>query len=253
MKGLDDICLNYISKTKQIFFKPKTFPVSYKIIYPKNKTQKAIFFFHGWGTNSKKFIYLAEKFRQDYAIVLFDYPKETVSDDTKKTIDYFNNVLSEAISAKNKLERIGVKDINFFGVSLGGYIAIYLANKIEVQKVYLCVTGDRLSETFWTGISGRDIKNSLIKKNYNLKRLIEEWKSLEPCNNLENLEKTKIFMRLSENDKLVLFRLQENLMKKIAEKDISLETTNEKYFGHYITIVNTLLDYRTAKRFFEND
>lgn len=253
MHGIDDDALHVFSRIKRNYFSRPEFDISVKIMPAENKSGKAVFFFHGWGSDSKTFSYLVQKIRKKHHVALFDYPLQTVSDDIKKTISYFHSISDRAAGAVSDMKAIGITKFYFVGISLGGYLSVFIADRLkgDVKKIFICCSGSRISDTFWRSIAGTDLKKKLVSRGYELSRLRKEWAEIEPENNLESLKNTKILFRLSKHDKLVPYDLQHGLLEAMKKKKIDVSTSISKISGHYLTILSSLLDYKSLEHFFE--
>lgn len=235
MKGYDDIILNALSKMKKEISKPKLFKVRYKIICNSKKT---IIYYHGWGSSSEVFSYLKTNLKKEYSVILFDYPVEALSSDTKKTVHYFEEVLDKT---KEAISKLNSKEINLFGTSLGSFLSVYIAKRIKVDKMILSVGGSRLSDVVWTSIATRKIKDELVKKGIGLKELRKEWKAIEPIN---NISATKVLAFTSARDMLVLYEYQKELSDAFDAIEIK-----EPLFGHDVTCLRNLMDLKNVREF----
>jgi esterase/lipase len=235
MKGIDDQILGNFSLMKQSILPPKKFEIKFKIFGNK---KKAIIYYPGWGSSSSVFEFMKKKLMKDYTIILFDYPLEVISPETRKTVAYFKEILKKT---KQAILDSKAEEINLFGTSLGGFLSVYIAKRIEVNKIVLSVSGSRLSDVFWTSIVGVRVKKALIAKGYNLNRLRKDWKAIDPINNISN---TKSLAYTSLRDRIVLYEFQEELVNALQSIEIREDT-----FGHDLTGAKNLMDYKTIKEF----
>ncbi|MCM2325833.1 MAG: alpha/beta hydrolase [Candidatus Woesearchaeota archaeon] len=237
MKGYEDVILGKLSLLKKDIFRSRFSQVEYKII---GKKKKAVIYYHGWGSSSDVFAFLKNKLEKDYTIILFDYPLDVITSDTKKTVAYFEEIL---LKTRQAIKESNVEEVNLFGTSLGGFLSVYIAKRIRINKMILSVAGSRLSDVFWTSIAGVRIKEALVKKGYDLRQLQEEWKAIDP---IYNISKTKTLAYTSLRDRIVLYQFQEELVRALDAKEIREET-----FGHDVTGGKNLMDYKTVKEFLE--
>ncbi len=235
MKGYDDMILNGLSKMKKKIAKPKLFKVRYKII---GKSKKAVIYYHGWGSSSNVFSYLKNNLKKEYSIILFDYPIEALSSDTKKTVHYFEEILNKT---KEAIGKINPAEISLFGTSLGSFLSVYIAKRIKIDKMILSVGGSRLSDVIWTSIATRKIKDELVKKGIGLKELRKKWKAIEPINNIST---TKTLAFTSARDMLVLYEYQKELSDAFDAIEIK-----ENLFGHDVTCLKNLMDLKNVSEF----
>ena len=103
MNGIDDKVLNTLRSYKRKIKKPKKFKVYYKILYSNSKN--SIFFYTGWGSSPEHFKDIYNPLKHKYNIILFFCPRELLSEDTTKTVNYFEEVKNKTIEAINKLKK----------------------------------------------------------------------------------------------------------------------------------------------------
>ena len=219
MKGIDDIILNKASHIKRAIVTPKPFEPYFKIY--KAKSDKAVFLYHGWAQGVNPFIHVVQKLKKKYNVVLFYYPLKIICDEPKLTPIYFNKMLNLSKKAIKKLEKENVKEFYSFGVSLGTFLSIYIANKTKkLSKMVLSIGGISFSDTFWDSITFIKLKNKITKNGYDLQKLKKEWNSIEPYNNLENVKNKKILVYNSTTDMLVRFKYQDKLTKELQHNNI---------------------------------
>ena len=250
MKGIDDIILNKTSHIRRWIVNPQPFEPYYKVY--KAKSDKAVFLYHGWAQGVNPFKYVVQKLKGKYNIVLFFYPMEIICDKPNYTPMYFDKMLKLSKKAIKKLEKEGVKEFYSFGVSLGTFLSVYIANKTKkLSKMVLSIGGNSTSETFWDSITFRSLKNKIIKKGYTLPKLKKEWSKIEPHYNLENIKNKKILIYNSTTDQLVRFKHQDKLTKELKKNN---KVTVKKFnVGHYFTGLKSVTDHKTFLSFYEND
>jgi len=248
MNGLDDRIICFLSKLGRTVVRQNSSKLNYKI--KKARSDTAIFFYHGWGGSEMHYSYLVKRL-DSYNRVLFNYPRCIISGEPKDTIHYYDEILKKTKEAVTRLKRQGVKKFYLHGTSLGAFISVYVANNIGFEKLILNAGGSSLSETFWTCISMRPEKRVAIERGYTLKEIKKSWRNLEPYNNLTNIKNKTILMYISKTDMLVSFKLQKELLDKLKKNNT---VAVKKYkLGHYYTALRSVLDYKTAKRFYSDD
>jgi len=204
----------------------------------KKSSNTSLFFIHGWGSSSRVFNYLVNKF--EYSTICIDYPKEVLSSDTQKTLNSFKKIKALIQDVKSK---VNAKKNYVIGISLGGHLAMYCSSLFD--KAVVSVTGSMISEGVWSSIATTMIKDKLIEKGYNLKKLKEKWREIEPINNISDIN---YLVYYSKTDLVIRSYLQKQLIDKMKNAQVI-----ESIFGHYVVSVKTMLDYPNIKKFFSDE
>lgn len=100
----------------------------------------ALLFLHGNSANKEAFHKQFRSFADKYRVIAFDLPGHGVSDNADPETAY--NVRAYAEIAEQVLADCGVTRVHVFGWSLGGYVALELAARgnVEVTSLALCGT-----------------------------------------------------------------------------------------------------------------
>lgn len=248
---IGDSVLSSIGNAKNKISPHRSFAPHYRIISAIKKTNKALFFMPAWGISPTVYTYLAQRLRSTHNIVLFYYPREVLSPDIDKSLKYYSEILEKTHQAIQELENVGIDDFSIFGTSLGSAVTIYVANQTKrFNKIILSVPGNSGADTLWESkhktVLG--IRKEFEKKGYDQNSLRRILADIDPEANLYNLGHSKILLFLGRNDQIIPFRLQEKLVAKVQENHIKYETVECK-FGHYLTAIQSLLDYGTIANF----
>lgn len=130
------------------------------------KDKKAIVLLHGWGQNIQMMQMLGEPFKNEYRIIVLDFPGFGLSDEPKEVIgvDGYTTILEKM------LKKLKVEDPIIVGHSFGGRVAVKFSSRNKVSKVILL--SPALKSHDKKGIKTKLLK--LIKKVFFLKGL-ESW------------------------------------------------------------------------------
>ena len=98
-----------------------------------NKNRDALVFLHGWGQNIEMMQMLGEPFKQDYRIIIIDFPGFGKSEEPKKVMnvsDYTNVV-------ETLLKKLKIENPILIGHSFGGRVSVKFASRNNVKKLIL--------------------------------------------------------------------------------------------------------------------
>lgn len=98
-----------------------------------NKEKNAIVLMHGWGQNISMMQMLGEPFKNDYRIIVIDFPGFGKSEEPKEVMDVgdYTSLVEEL------LKKLNVKEPILIGHSFGGRVAVKFASRNKVKKVIL--------------------------------------------------------------------------------------------------------------------
>ena len=97
------------------------------------KNGDALVFLHGWGQNIEMMQMLGEPFKQDYRIIIIDFPGFGKSEEPKKVMnvsDYTNVV-------ETLLKKLKIENPILIGHSFGGRVSVKFASRNKVKKLIL--------------------------------------------------------------------------------------------------------------------
>ena len=97
------------------------------------KDKKAIVLLHGWGQNIQMMQMLGEPFKNEYRIIVLDFPGFGLSDEPKEVmgVDGYTTILEKL------LKKLNIEDPIIVGHSFGGRVAVKFASRNKVSKVIL--------------------------------------------------------------------------------------------------------------------
>ena len=97
------------------------------------KDKKAIVLLHGWGQNIQMMQMLGEPFKNEYRIIVLDFPGFGLSDEPKEEmgVDGYTTILEKL------LKKLNIEDPIIVGHSFGGRVAVKFASRNKVSKVIL--------------------------------------------------------------------------------------------------------------------
>ena len=98
-----------------------------------NKKKDAIVLLHGWGQNIEMMQMLGEPFKNEYRIIIVDFPGFGLSPEPKRVMD----VNDYTILIEELLKKLKVKNPILIGHSFGGRVSVKYASRNDVKKVIL--------------------------------------------------------------------------------------------------------------------
>ena len=98
-----------------------------------NKKKDAIVLLHGWGQNIEMMQMLGEPFKNEYRIIIVDFPGFGLSPEPKRVMD----VNDYTILIEELLKKLKVKNPILIGHSFGGRVSVKFASRNDVKKVIL--------------------------------------------------------------------------------------------------------------------
>ena len=98
-----------------------------------NKKKDAIVLLHGWGQNIEMMQMLGEPFKNEYRIIIVDFPGFGLSPEPKRVMD----VNDYTILIEELLKKLKVKNPILIGHSFGGKISLAYATKYKTKKLVL--------------------------------------------------------------------------------------------------------------------
>lgn len=98
-----------------------------------NKKKDAIVLLHGWGQNIEMMQMLGEPFKQDYRIIIVDFPGFGLSPEPSQVMD----VSDYTTLIEELLKKLNVTNPILIGHSFGGRVSVKFASRNKVKKVIL--------------------------------------------------------------------------------------------------------------------
>lgn len=215
----------------------------YRKEYGKSN-KKVLFFLTGWKSNiAQHGIFLKLLQTNGYRVIAYSFDNEILSPNQKEVHKNSFKVKNMVLTQLAKLKKEGIKVFYIYGESMGALLSLMIANESkEISKIILNACGADLAETVWGWDKEKpDFKKQLLKNKLTLKILKEEWKSIAPINNIDNLQGKKILLYISKKDNIIPYETQAiTLFNGLKQKKYSLKlvVNNSR---HVITIALNLL------------
>lgn len=242
MKANIDKFLSNLSSNSRDNLNPKKLKNYIKKYVRLNKSKRLYIILPGWHES----VWLNNKLknrilRKGYSYLGYSFKPEILSTNWKLTERTFKD-LGGKISLEIKKHGKKFPEIILVGISLNSVSATMIANiRMEVSKLVLVSPGHSLSESLWYGIRTKKIKEEFIRNGISLRELNGFWRDLAPENNINNLGCKEILVYLSKADKIVPYWCGKKLANKMRKKKLNLKVIENKYLGHYLTIVKFCL------------
>ncbi len=182
--------------------------------------------------------------KEGYSCIEYSFSPRMLSTNYILTRDLFKYVCTKV---KRDIENLKIekqfKEINIIGTSIGCVEVLMIATHYrKFKKVILVAPGNSLAESMWNGIRTQQLRKDMEEKHITLKLLKEQWKELDPENNLEGLERKEIHIHLSRSDKIIPYELGIRLVDAMQRKGLKPLVKENTYLGHYLTILNYYLN-----------
>lgn len=215
----------------------------YKNRYGVNK-KKVVFLLTGWqGTQAQHWLFAKLIEKTGYYCITYTYDKEILDPNPKVTVENVSHVVVDLLEEISRLNKQNIHDITIIGTSMGNIPAVITANKsADVDKLILNMCGNDMAQIIWSWdhvIKG--FKSEMLRNGVTLEKLSQEWKSINPKNNLANLKNKKILLLLSKKDTIIPFQQADELRKSLIKINASTIVKTSNHFGHFLYGVINLL------------
>jgi hypothetical protein len=112
----------------------------------------------------------------------------------------------------------------------------------DVKKIIFNTGGADIALNVWTSsITRGKFKKEIINQGYTLESLREAWQSINPLDNMENLNDKKFLVYLAKKDKAIPFSNGMRVIYELRKKKCSYRLIVNTNFGHLLTgIYNSL-------------
>lgn len=162
------------------------------------KDKDSIVLLHGWGQNIQMMQMLGEPFKNEYRIIIIDFPGFGLSEEPKEAmgVDDYTKIVEKL------LENLNVSNPILIGHSFGGRVSVKFASRNEVKKVVLLSPALR-------GHDKKGLKTKILK---NLKKV-------PGIKNLEGWAKNHIGSR----DYKSASPIMKEVLVKTVNEDLSLD------------------------------
>lgn len=172
-----------------------------------------------------------------HSCLIYQFPIKILSANVHLTEQYFKDIQAEI---KKDIKEIKQKhnflEVDIIGMSLGCVNTLMVANKNpDINKLFLIVPGDSLSESLWRGVGTKKLKNQIKKHHINLEELEKDWKDLEPKNNIDGLFDKEIEVYISGADTVIPYNNGHRLVKDMQNIGLNPTVFKNKRLGHYFT------------------
>lgn len=131
-----------------------------------NDKKNTLVFLHGWGQNIEMMKTIAEPFKDEYRIIIVDFPGFGLSEEPKEAIgvEGYTKILKEL------LDKLGVEKPILIGHSFGGRVSVKYSSLYDTEKVILLSPALR-------GHDKKGLKSKMLKalKKVSFLKGLEAW------------------------------------------------------------------------------
>ena len=171
-------------------------------------------------------LYLFSKILQwkGYYCITYAYDTSVLTPDGKATVRNIHTVANDIVHKIQGLQKENIKEFIIIGNSRGTIITLVAANKANaLKKIILNLSGAYASEIVWSwDLIVPGFKQELLNKGYTLDKLKEDWLSIDPIYNLDNIKGRQIIFFYSEKDKVIPVSQSKLLISELRKKKNTL-------------------------------
>lgn len=208
---------------------------------------RAILIFHHWGAGSR-YDPLAKVFAACGVTAVeatlpyhLDRSRNGIEDSNLfvsaslgRTLQSVQQAVADGRTLVRWLEANGYKEIYVFGMSLGTWVAGFVAAlEPTVSRLILCMTGSSVADVIWSGRATETIRSEL-KANMDLGSLRRAWDpiNLGNCGGLLARPRLKTQIFLAKRDTLILPEISDDLIDNFTSAGVDLSVVRVNC-GHY--------------------
>ena len=176
--------------------------------------------------------------KQGYSLLVYEASEDILSPDGNVVANQFREVKDAAVRDVNELLASGqFTSVDVVGLSLGTGSALYFAiSGIVINKlVLLCPSAD-MAEGIYTGIRTKKVRHALERSGKSFEAYKEEMHELT-MRKPYDISVNEVDILLSSVDDVIPFRLGMELVASFQSKGISVNVTNYRNRGHYVSFI----------------
>ncbi len=177
-----------------------------------------------------------------YSCLEYKIASALLSPDYRYTHDAFKEVIDHVrLDIDKMVHQHGYKQVQVIGISIGCVEAAMIANNNDyVTRLVLVAPGCDLAQSMWYGLKTQNIRRLFEKQGITLEFLKEAWRDLAPENNFQGLKGKEIEIHLSKYDVNIPYRFGKRLVEQMIAHGLDPHVHENKYLGHYLTVLNYL-------------
>jgi predicted esterase len=169
------------------------------------------------------------------SVLLYVFHDDILTSDPETTRQSFEH-LSDEIATDLSSIRNDFDRIKFVGFSLGNVALALTTSKFQdFDSVSEVLTASSFAESAWDGIRTRHLRRDMESDDLTLAELRDIWQNLEPANHIGELAGKQVKIVVSDNDRVIPTRLQQQYVSKLDKSGINYESRTART-GHYATI-----------------
>jgi hypothetical protein len=190
---------------------------------------------HGGGRVYEKLIQRIAK--QGDAVLAYYFHDEILKPSHDQVLASFQNIrdtvadeLTEVVKARH------YKRINLIAMSLGNpALALTTSLFTDFDSATLVDGASSLAKSMWHGSRTQHVRAGIEVDGFDLNDLENSWSTLAPINHIGGLLGKDVTMIVSETDRIIPTRYQEELVDAVQAADINLSVKRTS-LGHYASI-----------------
>ena len=215
------------------------------------ENKKVIFLLAGWYMKLWSLWPVAKILEKNgYYCICYAYDNTVFSPDVPKPIENIFLIKDDILKMIYQLKKKGYTNFSIASVSLGGVITMLVANESnDIKKIIFNTGGADIALNVWTSSTTRgNFKKEIINQGYTLESLRVAWQSINPLDNMGNLDDRKFLVYLAKKDKAIPFSNGMKVVYELQKKKCNYRLIINTNFGHLLT---GIYNYLNAKVYLE--
>ncbi len=174
---------------------------------------------------------------RDKAVLWLEFDDQILTHDAGQVLQSFTQVQSQVADMLHELADSGQYDrISLFAVSLGTPSLAMTASVFnQFESAVMITPGSNLARCMWHGVRTRRVRQELAARGETLSHIDEFWQPIAPVNHMEALRGKDVSVIISDADKLIPTRYQNEYIEALVAADLR-PAVYRSAWGHYGTI-----------------
>ena len=181
-----------------------------------SKVLNVIFLPWGMGVNFAKRTIVPNLSPKGDSVLVYEFHPSILNADVElvsKSFGFASDAVANEVN--NLIDKVGYKNINLIGISLGCAVLSMSANKIKLfTAVTMIVPGNDITEIVWSGNRTKQLKKQLLKTDAIFEDVKAKWSNISPENNLDALKGRNLKVILAKKDTFIRYEHGLELVRK---------------------------------------
>ncbi len=212
--------------------------------YPVPGSQVLCVLMPPWKAGADYYKFVRKRtYKAGYSCLEYKIVSSLLSPDYEYTRNAFKEVVDHVkIDIDRMVHQYSFKKVQVIGASIGCIEAAMIANhNPHVTKLVLVAPGNDLAEPMWYGLKTQNVRRLFEEQGITLPFLKETWRDLAPEQNFNGLKGKEIEIYISKCDINIPYRFGKRLVDQMVAQGLNPHVNENKYLGHYLTVLKYLL------------